>query len=277
MAGFFCIQRQEALPALALAVVRMAGPLRPAGPADWKHQRAESTIAPAVARGHTARMPVRPSDRQRGAALIESAVATLALIALGTALIEASYWRQSQHALYAALTQAARAGATAHADPVTIARAFDAALPALVRAAQAGSGRDPRTPAWRIEVQRPDAQAYAVHAERRLPVPQAAAGLPAIRNDYQSEQHAARPNVRPDIFYANQLQLRLTYPIRPLAPWTSALLRTVAASARDSCVRHALAAGQLPLRLTLEIDMQSHPVQYPDAPPVWVRTAACRT
>lgn len=222
-------------------------------------------------------MPVHHTGRQRGAALIESALAVLALAALGTALIEASYWRQLQHALHAALTQAARAGATAHADPSTIARAFEAALPGLARAAQANPTRDPRAPAWRIEIQRPDASAYATHAERRLPVPPAAADLPAIRNDYQAEQHAARPTATPDIFSANQLQLRLTYPIRPLAPWTSALLRALASSARDSCVRQALAAGRLPLRLTLEIDMQSHPVQYPDAAPVWVRTPGCRT
>ncbi|OZI54589.1 hypothetical protein [Bordetella genomosp. 5] len=220
-------------------------------------------------------MPAHLPGRQRGAALIESALAVLALTALATALIEASHWRQLQHALYAALTQAARAGATAHADPAIIARSFEAALPGRVRAAQGSAGRDPRVPGWRIDIQRPDARAYATHAEQGLPVPRAAAGLPAIRNDYQAEQHAARPTARPDIFEANQLQLRLTYPVRPLAPWTGALLRAIASSARDSCVRGALAAGRLPLRLTLEIDMQSHPVRYADQPPVWVRTPTC--
>lgn len=213
-------------------------------------------------------MPL-PFPRQRGAALIEAALAVLALCALATTLVEASRWHTLQYALYAALTDAARAGAVAHAAPHVIAQAFTRALPRAARRALPGAA------GWRIEVLQPDTLAYARHASAGLALPPEARGWPAIRNDHQAEQLALRPGLAPDVFQANRLRLRLRYPVRPLAPWSAALLRALAAGAADACTRATLAAGALPLQLTLEIDMQSHPVQFPDAPPVWVRTHPC--
>jgi hypothetical protein len=198
--------------------------------------------------------------KQRGAALVESAVALGLVLFTGLAALEAMHWQMARQLAYVALTEAARAGAVAHARPEPMAQAFEAAL--LPRPA----GRA----AWRIGILQPGPQAYADFAETGLDLP-AGAG-PAIRNDYQAEQHAARrarwlqgkgPRSGLDIFQANRLRLGLLYRVPPWSPPLGAALRALSGLAADACARRVMAAGLLPLRIELEIDMQSHPARWP--------------
>ncbi|WP_050833570.1 hypothetical protein, partial [Bordetella pertussis] len=128
-------------------------------------------------------------------------------------------------------------------------------------------------PAWRIAILQPGPTAFANHgvANRGLRRP------PRIRNDYQAEQHAQRlaqgwpggagPRSGLDIFQANTLRLRLVYRLAPLSPWLGALLRASAALAQ-ACARPAWRQGLLPIRLELEMDMQSDPALWPARPDV---------
>ncbi|WZB74942.1 hypothetical protein WJ972_33060 [Achromobacter insuavis] len=152
------------------------------------------------------------------------------LLALGT--VEAVRWQLTRQIVHLALLQAARAGATAHADPTRIRAAFQQALLPLHAGTGGAAGARRRqadaqariaarvgAPAWRIEILRPDAQAFRDHARPGLRT-DAPAGLPAIDNAYQALQYTRRPDL-PDsrsIFLANTLRLRLTYLYRPLLP-----------------------------------------------------------
>ena len=59
------------------------------------------------------------------------------------------------------------------------------------------------------------------------------------------------------------LRLRLVYVVEPLVPALRPLLRGLAAGAADACARQILAAGALPLKLEMAMDMQSHAVAWP--------------
>lgn len=216
-----------------------------------------------------------PHFRQRGAAAIEFAVAGALVLLLGLLAIEAARWQGARQMAYLALMEAARAGATAHGDPARMRAAFLEAL--LPRHAgtqgQAGARRRQEdelaelraisgTHPWRIEVLLPDEQSFREHARPDLKVA-AAAGLRAIDNGYQDLQYARRPP-RPggqSIFQANTLKLRLTYLHKPLLPPLRALL---AALGHDgaSYAGNAQARGLLPLRMELEMEMHSHPVDW---------------
>lgn len=236
------------------------------------------------------RPPSHWARRQRGAALAESAAALGVVLLMGLAAMEAMHWQLMRQLAYVALSEAARAGATGHAHPSVIAQAFEAAL--VPRYASPGGAGDAmqtlraalaRTAAragmapWRIVVARPGAQAYADFAQRGLKLPGAAAALPAIRNEYQAEQHAGNiarglpdgkgPRSGLTIFQANTLQLRLRYLLEPLSAPARLLLQALAGSTGPDgglCARRAWAAGVLPLRIELTMDMQSHPVLWPD-------------
>ena len=117
-------------------------------------------------------------------------------------------------------------------------------------------------PAWRIEILRPDAQAFRDHARPGLRT-DAPAGLPAIDNAYQALQYARRPDL-PDsrsIFLANTLRLRLTYLYRPLLPPLRALLAGLA-GADGSYANAARASGLAPIGMELDMEMHSHPVDW---------------
>ena len=213
--------------------------------------------------------------RQPGTAAIEFAVAAALVTLLGLLAIEAALWQGARQTAYLALLEAARAGATAHGDPARMRAAFLQAL--LPRHAgtqgvagarrrleneQAGlaaiSGSDP----WRIEVLSPDDQSFRTHARPGLNVA-AAAGLRVIDNGYQDLQHARRPPGPGgrSIFQANTLRLRLTYLHKPLLPPLRALLAALADDGA-SYAGHAQARGLLPVRMELEIEMHSHPVDW---------------
>ncbi len=220
-----------------------------------------------------------------GSALVEAAAGLAAVMLAGLVLIEACHWQLMRQLAYVALLEAARAGATAHAHPRAMAAAFETALlpryaapdhtaRQRLQAALARAALRSGMPAWHIQVLSPDAAAYADFSQPGLQI-QGASGLPAIRNDRQAEQHARHlargwpggrgPRSGLSLHEANLLRLRLRYLVEPLAPPTALLLRAAAwASAWPGCSRDALAAGMLPLRLDLTMDMQSHPVLWPD-------------
>lgn len=215
----------------------------------------------------------RPS--QRGAAALEFTLAAVLVLLLALGTVEAVRWQLTRQIVHLALLQAARAGATAHADPVRIRSAFQQALLPLHAGGggQAGARRRQANaqariaarvgaPAWHIEILRPDAQAFRDHARPGLRT-DAPAGLPAIDNAYQALQYARRPDL-PDsrsIFLANTLRLRLTYLYRPLLPPLRALLAGLA-GADGSYANAARASGLAPIGMELDMEMHSHPVDW---------------
>ncbi len=216
-----------------------------------------------------------PSCRQRGAAAIEFAVAGAVVLLLGLLAIETARWQGVRQMAYLALMEAGRAGATGHGDPARMRMAFLQALLPQYDDAQGQAGARRRqedeqaelaaisgTHPWRIEVLLPDEQSFREHARPDLKVP-AASGLRAIDNGYQDLQHARRPP-QPGgqtIFQANTLKLRLTYLHKPLLPPLRALLAALG-SDRGSFAGNAQTRGLLPLRMELETEMHSHPVDW---------------
>ncbi|MFY0475716.1 TadE/TadG family type IV pilus assembly protein [Achromobacter marplatensis] len=223
------------------------------------------------------------SPRQRGAAAIEFTVAGTVVLLLGLLAIDVARWQAVRQMAHLALIEAARAGSTTHGDPARMRLAFQHALLPL----HAGADDDARktrawrrqeraqasiaalsglTP-WRIEILQPDARAFREHGRAGLVVT-AAPGMRAIDNDYQDLQHARRP-AQPggmSIFEANTLKLRLTYLHRPWLPPVRALLGVMG---RDdaSYAGVARAHGLLPIKVELEIEMHSHPVDWTNKTP----------
>lgn len=174
----------------------------------------------------------------RGAAALEFTLvaALVLLLALGT--LEAVRWQLTRQVVHLALLQAARAGATAHADPARIRAAFQQALLPLHAGSGGEAGARRRQASaqariaarvgaspWRIEILRPD--------------------LPDSRG----------------IFLANTLRLRLTYLYRPLLPPLRTLLAALA-EADGSYAAAARANGLAPIAMELELEMHSHPVEW---------------
>ncbi|WP_026350000.1 TadE/TadG family type IV pilus assembly protein [Bordetella sp. FB-8] len=223
------------------------------------------------------------TSAQCGSALVESAVALGIVLFAGLAALEFAHWQLMRHLAQVALTEAARAGAAGHLRPGLMAQAFEAGMAPRYAAPDGGSRQRLRAawkrtqarsglPAWRLWVLQPDRAAYADFGQRGLLLPEDAREQRAIRNDYQAEQHAgytARwpqgrgPRSGLTIFEANSLRLRLVYVVEPLVPALRPLLRTLAAGAADACARRILAAGALPLRLEMTMDMQSHALTWP--------------
>ncbi|ARP80904.1 hypothetical protein CAL12_08660 [Bordetella genomosp. 8] len=222
----------------------------------------------------------RAAARQRGAAIAAFTVSALPLMFCGLLVVEAARWHMTRQMLDLALLEAARAGATRHARPATIEQAFETALLPLFH--PPGRHRDPRArmrasflhvaqqtgaPAWRIDVISPTVGAYTDFGDRSLRIP-AARGLPAIRNDYQAEQHLRRrrmgwpggrgPRSGQTVFEANMLRLRLAYAHAPWVPGVRALLRRLAVirGSGDPAAR----AGMLVMQMEMALPMQSHPV-----------------
>ncbi len=215
-----------------------------------------------------------PNLRQRGSALAEFALVAMALLCLGLFLPEAAYWHTTRQVLHLALMEAARAGATGHAHPEQIARAFELGLlplhasPQGPQAAQQKLRRkqeklraDTGLVPWRIEVLSPDAQAFRAYTNPQIVVP-GARGLRAIDNHYQGLQHQNSSTTADiSIFAANTLRLRLTYLHEPLIPIWRVLLASLGTSG-SNYVDQAFARGRLPIRVGVDIDMQSHPVDW---------------
>ncbi|TFL13747.1 pilus assembly protein [Pusillimonas caeni] len=231
-------------------------------------------------------MPIRSrpsmSGRQRGSSSVEFILAGIPILLVGLGAVELSRWFFIKQAISLALLEAGRAGIVDHARPASIEAAFERALLPLFpptsaqsaeqRLHQAFDRRQAATgaPPWRIRVIAPDAAMFHDFASSGLTLP-GAAGLAAIDNDYQAEQHqryekqgragGRGPLSGATIFEANDLALRLTYMHEPLVPGIGALLRLLSAGS-SGYTRQALAGGYLPLRQTLRLTMQSHPVSW---------------
>lgn len=235
--------------------------------------------------------PGAARPRQCGAAAIEFAVAAMAVLLAGLLTVEAARWHGVRQIAHLALMEGARAGATSHGDPARIRSAFLQALLPLHADAQGQVGAHQNqsrqlerlaalmgsTP-WRIEILQPDAQAFRDHARPGLDTT-APRGLRAIDHNYQDLQQARRPLPEPrDIFRANTLKLRLTYLYQPMLPPLRALLAALS-EADGSYASAARARGLAPIGMELEMEMQSHPVDWAagKAYPAGMVAGACRS
>ncbi|AZY52039.1 hypothetical protein [Bordetella avium] len=206
--------------------------------------------------------------REAGQAALEFSIAALTLLLAAWALYEGMLWHRQRQILHLALLDAARAASFSHIHPQTMARALEAGLKALPHDDQDRlAAQDLRR--WRLEVLQPGEAHYRRHGRQLRGLPS-----PAIRNDYQAEQQAARPG-SPSIHEANMLRLRLTYASAPATPFLAALLPALAGLTADPCRRALLAAGWLPLRLELTLEMHSHAVRWPDSAGVNTRSRPC--
>lgn len=232
------------------------------------------------------RRPVSQHHGQAGASLIEFSVAVIPVLLLGLGSIELAQWFYIKQAVSLALAEAGRAGIVAHASPASIEAAFEQALLPLFppTTTQTSSQRLKQTlarrstalaaPAWQIEILAPTALAFQDFQDRHLSISQQT-GLPAINNNYQTEQDQRNhqrgwpgglgPSSGQSIYEANTLVLRATYPQEPMLPGMKGLIRLLPGGGR-SYGQHAMAtAGYLPIQQEIRLVMQSHPLQWPDA------------
>ena len=247
----------------------------PAGPARL----------PGLAKPARATPPRPPATRHRAP---EFTLAAAVLLPAALLAAEAATWQTVRQTVQLALMEAARAGAVSHAAPARMKAVFVQALRPLHGGDASRQARALREAAlladahpWRIEVLRPDARDFRLHARPGLRIAPAP-GLPAIDNDYQDLQHARRaPGQATDIFQANTLSLRLTYLHKPLSAPLRALLVALARGAQTPPARQgaaftpglaaddargyagqALARGLLPIVVELDMEMHSHPADW---------------
>lgn len=207
---------------------------------------------------------------QRGTGLVEFLLVAIPLLVTALGGIEISHWMFTRQAISMALVEAGRAGSTEHANPLAIARAFEAALGPLYpgTASQPSSQRVQHalerhhlhhaTLPWHIQIVSPSATAFE-DFKTSAPDARHPSGLPTINNSYQFEQDTAyRQQGRPNgtgprsaqtIYQANALILRLTYRYKPLLPGLE-----------------TMAGNTLALTQEAVVEMQSHPVLWPDDP-----------
>jgi len=219
-----------------------------------------------------------------GFSLVEFLLVSVPVLLLTLGGIEVAHWFHVRQVVGLALVEAARSGATQHAQPAAIAQAFEQALRPLfaghnpeatdVRLAFALQKRSHAmagAPPWQIRILRPDARDYAQLQDPTLAIARAN-GLAAIRNDYQAEQQQrvnssnnAIEHGGTTVFAANTLALRLSYPHPPLFPGVVRLMASLSIHT-DDYARRALAAGLLPMIREVRLDMASHPVDWPSLP-----------
>ncbi|HUH88312.1 MAG TPA: TadE/TadG family type IV pilus assembly protein [Pusillimonas sp.] len=224
-----------------------------------------------------------PGGRQLGTSAVEFTLVAIPLLLAGLGAVELSHWFFVRQAISLALLEAGRAGITDHARPASIEAAFERGLlplfpatsrqTALQRLQQVFERRHAATGTvpWQIRLETPNTAVFLDFASVGLGV-SGAEGLPAINNSYQAEQHEqylskGLPQGRgaasgATIFEANNLVMHLSYMHEPLVPGVSALLQLLSAGS-SGYARQALRGGHLPLRQTLQLTMQSHPVAWP--------------
>ena len=220
------------------------------------------------------------AKKNKGFGSVEFLLVATPLLMLGMGSLEASYWYITRQASSLALLEAARAAATHHANPHTIEQAFEKALQPLF--APAGQYPDPATrmqaylnsvrqktgqAPWRIMIKSPDQADFTDFQRKDLLIAQQT-GLPAIDNNYQYEQYLRTGTGKYSghhIFQANTLQIELTYPYQALIPGIGQLFRMLAGNGPAYDTR-LMTQGILPIKQTLSISMQSHPVLWPVKP-----------
>lgn len=208
--------------------------------------------------------------RQRGTGLVEFLLVAIPLLITALGGIEISHWMFTRQTISMALIEAGRAGSTEYANPLSIANAFEVALGPLypstdnlssaqrVQHALSRHRQHHATLPWHIQIVSPSAAAFD-DFKTAAPDVQHPGGLPTINNSYQFEQDAAnrqlgRPNgtgpqSAQTIYQANALVLRLTYRYKPLLPGLENMTGNTLALTQEAV-----------------IDMQSHPVLWPDDP-----------
>lgn len=155
--------------------------------------------------------------------MLEFGLVALPLILSGVVLIEAAHWHITRQIAYVALLDSARAGATQQARRDAMERAFmQALLPRLVHA-------DGQTRNW--------------HRIQRL------IDMPAWWIEI----------VQPDA--PHRLYLRLTYLHEPLTPLLRGVIRRIGKS-HNGCTQRAWAQGLIAMRLDLEIERHSPPMDW---------------
>lgn len=225
----------------------------------------------------------RKPGAQCGASALEFTIIAIPILLVALAAIEISGWFLIKQTLSLALLEAGRAGIVDHARPSTIETAFERALLPVyaapsrqdthTRLQQSLLRREQRSgvPPWQISIVSPSPAAFTDFSSRRILV-DGARGLAHIDNNYQAEQHARYlqqgwpfgrgPASGGTIFDANSLVLHLSYMHEPLVPGMQGLMRLLAPFS-EGHAQIAYANGYVPLRQTLRLTMQSHPVAWP--------------
>lgn len=211
---------------------------------------------------------------QLGFANLEFLIVALPLLMTAAGVFEISRWHMTREIVSVALLQAARAGSMNHTHPQAIQQAFEAALTPLY--APAGGNTNPQArmrhriqqlesrsgqPAWRITIAHPNALEFHDFRQDDLPIARKT-GMPAINNNYQYEQDRQLGVGRASgatIYAANTLQLNVVYHYEPVVPGFSLLLRTLFGTGKPASAS-VLGLGLLPIRSSIAIEMQSHPV-----------------
>jgi hypothetical protein len=203
----------------------------------------------------------------------------LPILMLGMGGVELTHGLFVRQALSHALMEAGRAATVDHADPDTLAYAFERALGplfladgSLPRALAQRVRRTGQAP-WRIRIIRPRRGAFVDHADPGLRIPGRPPGRRAVNHDYQRLQHqrlieqgwvqGRGPTSGETIFQANTLELELIWPHEPLVPGIKALMRALS-PADDRYRSRLMANGYLPILRGVTLAMQSHPIDWPD-------------
>ncbi|NLY63672.1 MAG: pilus assembly protein [Alcaligenaceae bacterium] len=219
----------------------------------------------------------RKNGKQSGLGSVEFLLIAAPVLLLGLGSIETAYWYISRQAGNLALLEAARSAATHHGNPASIEQAFEKALFPLFASSGSFAGPQQRMQAyfasvtqktgltpWRIVIQSPT-QADFNHFKRSDLAISQQTGLPAIDNNYQYEQYQRMGKAIQsgrNIYQANTLLLELTYAYKPLVPGVSQLFKMLAGNTSDYA-RQLQANGMLPIKHSLSVSMQSHPVLWP--------------
>lgn len=194
---------------------------------------------------------------------------------LGMGGYELTRWHHTRHLLNLALVEAARAGSVHHAMPEQITRHFEQALDPLFASATNPSRKKEQylqsvenitqQPAWQITLQSPKREHFLDFHRKDLAIAQQT-GLYAIDNNYQKEQHNRKglgTLSQESIYEANTLSISLSYAYEPIVPGMKFLFKQLRHFYTEPRTATLLSHGFLPMKHTLSISMQSHPVQWP--------------
>lgn len=217
---------------------------------------------------------------QQGAAVIEFLVTAVPILLLGLGATETTRWYMHKQHVRLALLEAQRVAAVSHAKPERIIASFEEGLKPLFAPAGrhasiearrddylAEVSRNSGTSPWRITITSPTTAHFKDFSQADLAIARST-GFAAINNNYQAEQHQAKPrglNSQESIFEANIFSVDLIYPYKPLVPGVATLMKLLQRS--DSALQQSYQdAGYLAMALSAHIGMQSHPVLWPNSP-----------
>lgn len=218
---------------------------------------------------------MRNYQSQSGAGLLGFTLISLPVLLLGLGALELAYWLSLSQAINVAFMQAARAGITTHARPISIADAFEQNLklaypnrhtiPRLLQQQKQALGLP-----WQIKIISPMPGSFTDHQYTHGP--KLPGEIARINNLYQDLQQLSNlekgwpngngPVSAQNIYQANTLILELSWPHRPAL----ALIGNIMASLTpaDSDNKYIMQAGYLPIKRKLTFVMQSDPVLWPE-------------